>query len=42
MSKGFDTKVRRSRRFNLLANQFFLFIYIGQYKIVKVEITTLK
>jgi hypothetical protein len=42
MSKGFDTKLRRNRRLNLLVNKFFLFICVGQYKIIKVEITTLE
>jgi hypothetical protein len=42
MSKGFDTKLRINRRLNLLVNQFFLFICVGQYKIIKVEITTLE
>jgi hypothetical protein len=34
--------LRRYRRLNLLVSQPFLFICVGQYIIVKVEITTLE
>jgi hypothetical protein len=40
--KRLYTKLRRSRRLNLLVDHFFLFICVGQYKIVKVEITILE
>jgi hypothetical protein len=39
-AEGSDTKLRIIRRFNLMVSQPFLYIYVGQYKIVMVEVTT--
>jgi hypothetical protein len=39
MEKGSDTKSRIIGRLDLLVNQLFLYICIGQYTIVMVEIT---
>jgi len=40
---GSNTKLRRSKRLNLLVSQSFsIFICVGQYTIVNVEITTLE
>ena len=37
-----DTKLRIIGRFNLMVSQPFLYIYVGQYIIVIVEVTTQK
>jgi hypothetical protein len=40
MAEGSDTKLRIIRRLNLMVSQPFLYIYVGQYTIVMVEVTT--
>jgi hypothetical protein len=42
IAKSSNTKLRKIMRLNLLVSQSFLFIHVGQYIIVKVEITTLE
>ena len=40
MTEGSDTKLRIIRRLDLLVSQPSLYIYVGQYTIVMVEVTT--
>jgi hypothetical protein len=39
-AEGSDTKLRIIGRLNLMVSQPFLYIYVGQYTIVMVEVTT--
>jgi hypothetical protein len=40
MAEGSDTNLRIIGRLNLLVNQPFLYICVGQYTIVMMEVTT--